>query len=394
MSEPERRLLAGPARPPAHAIIDGATTPRGIPDQAVPARVRRARNPVHRRVLRRVPAPQDRRRSAAAAGRPRVADPDGRGRAARRSVDAGPGRLQGRARAARASNASPSCAIWSSRLDGCVNFDGRKVLYSWIGATRRDWRGQGHFRALTEQSEAWAVSLGYREVVVKTKNRFYDMRAVLAQLGFDVIKFERAAGDAAESKVYLSKQLRPDLVSEHRSRRTVVQADARSPPATPRRLAPRGRIRPRPRLSSPEAVCAAAGGHRFCTEVARRGDRAPPARPMLCRPRRGTDGKARTSAQEDPVAGSFRRRAARRSSGSSPTSRRAGSTCRPTRSCRGSAVHLQVKVPSGDQLNLGPGDPHAAGGLGADDDRHRRMGVRLDDPPPNWRESLALADES
>ena len=99
------------------------------------------------------------------------------------------------------------------------------MLYSWIGATRRDWRGQGHFRALSEQSEAWAVSLGYREVVVKTKNRFYDMRAVLAQLGFDVVKLERAAGDVAESKVYLSKQLRPDLVTEHRSRRTVVQAD-------------------------------------------------------------------------------------------------------------------------------------------------------------------------
>src|SRR5687768_11006524 len=43
------------------------------------------------------------------------------------------------------------------RLRGCVDFDGGKVLYSWIGATRRDWRGQGHFRALTEESEAWAV---------------------------------------------------------------------------------------------------------------------------------------------------------------------------------------------------------------------------------------------
>ncbi len=109
------------------------------------------------------------------------------------------------------------------RLQGYVQFDGRKVLYSWIGATRRDWRGQGHFRALTEQSEAWAVALGYQEVVVKTKNRFYDMRAVLAQLGFDVIKLE-PADDVAESKVYLSKQLRAELVSGHRSRRTVVRA--------------------------------------------------------------------------------------------------------------------------------------------------------------------------
>jgi hypothetical protein len=47
-----------------------------------------------------------------------------------------------------------------------VKFDDRKVLYSWIGGTRRDWRGQGHFRALTEESEAWAHAAGLHEVVV------------------------------------------------------------------------------------------------------------------------------------------------------------------------------------------------------------------------------------
>jgi GNAT superfamily N-acetyltransferase len=122
----------------------------------------------------------------------------------------------------RAVESDPKLRDLVERLRGCIDFDGRKVLYSWIGATRRDWRGQGHFRALTEQSEAWAVALGYQEVVVKTKNKFYDMRAVLAQLGFDVVKFERHAGGPGESKVYLSKQLLPDLVSGHRSRRTVV----------------------------------------------------------------------------------------------------------------------------------------------------------------------------
>jgi len=45
------------------------------------------------------------------------------------------------------------------RLKNSVRFEGRKILYSWIGATRRDWRGQGHFRALTEESEAWAHAL-------------------------------------------------------------------------------------------------------------------------------------------------------------------------------------------------------------------------------------------
>jgi hypothetical protein len=111
-----------------------------------------------------------------------------------------------------------------ARLNGTVNFEGRRILYQWIGGTRRDWRGQGHFRALTEESEVWAMSAGFQEVVVKTKNRYYDMRAVLAQLGFDVIKLEPSIEASAESKVYLSKQLRADLVTGHRSRRTVVHA--------------------------------------------------------------------------------------------------------------------------------------------------------------------------
>jgi hypothetical protein len=111
------------------------------------------------------------------------------------------------------------------RLRGAVNFDGRRILYSWIGATRRDWRGQGHFRALSEESETWAIAQGFHEVVVKTKNRYYDVRGVLSQLQFDVVKYERNDADNAQSKVYLSKLLPPELVEDHRSVRTVVYAD-------------------------------------------------------------------------------------------------------------------------------------------------------------------------
>ena len=110
------------------------------------------------------------------------------------------------------------------RLDGSIRFEGRRVLYSWIGATRRDWRGQGHFRALTEESEAWAVAGGFHEVVVKTKNRYYDMRSTLTQLRFDVVKYERSA-ENGESKVYLSKMLSAEMVAGHRSLRSVVQVD-------------------------------------------------------------------------------------------------------------------------------------------------------------------------
>jgi hypothetical protein len=110
------------------------------------------------------------------------------------------------------------------RLGSAVRFENRKVLYNWIGGTRRDWRGQGHFRALTEESEAWAHASGFHEVVVKTKNRFYDMRGTLDHLEFDVIKYEVHPVDNRDSKVYLSKQLTSDVLRAHTSARTVVQA--------------------------------------------------------------------------------------------------------------------------------------------------------------------------
>ncbi len=120
----------------------------------------------------------------------------------------------------------PKLADLVTRLHESVEFEGRRILYSWIGGTRRDWRGQGHFRALTEEQEVWAIADGFDEVIVKTKNRFYDMRATLDQLQFEVIKYERHAHENGESKVYLSKRLGPHVLDSHRSVRTVVQADA------------------------------------------------------------------------------------------------------------------------------------------------------------------------
>jgi GNAT superfamily N-acetyltransferase len=110
-----------------------------------------------------------------------------------------------------------------NRLQDEVQFVGRRVLYSWIGGTRRDWRGQGFYRALTEQQELWAIEQGFDEIVVKTKNKFYDMRGTLDHLRFQVVKYERHHDDNAESKVYLSKRLQAEMIRTHRSARTVVQ---------------------------------------------------------------------------------------------------------------------------------------------------------------------------
>jgi GNAT superfamily N-acetyltransferase len=124
----------------------------------------------------------------------------------------------------RAQEDEPKLRDLVTRLRDCVQFDGRRILYSWIGATRRDWRGQGFFRALTEESEAWALASGFQEVIVKTKNRYYGMRSTLTQLHFDVIKYERNPIDNGESKVYMSKLLSAELVAGHRSLRSVTQA--------------------------------------------------------------------------------------------------------------------------------------------------------------------------
>ena len=109
------------------------------------------------------------------------------------------------------------------RLGDYVTFQGRRVLYTWIGGTRRDWRGKGFFRALTEQQELWAIEQGFDEIVVKTKNKFYDMRGTLDHLRFEVVQYERYAADNAESKVYLSKKLMAEMITSHRSAKTVVQ---------------------------------------------------------------------------------------------------------------------------------------------------------------------------
>ena len=111
-----------------------------------------------------------------------------------------------------------------SQLRDVVEFPNRKIFYSWIGGTRHEWRGQGHYRALTEQQEEWAHAHGFHELVVKVKNRFYGMRATLDHLNFDVIKFHRHLYDNRESKVYLSKKIGAEVLRQHQTTRSVVEA--------------------------------------------------------------------------------------------------------------------------------------------------------------------------
>src|SRR5580765_7537434 len=118
----------------------------------------------------------------------------------------------------------PKLADLVASLEDVVEFDDRRILYQWIGGTRSDWRGQGHFRALTEEQEVWALANGFDEIIVKTKNKFYEMRSTLAQLHFNVIRFVQHPFESAESKVFLSKRLGQHVIDRHRSRRSVVRS--------------------------------------------------------------------------------------------------------------------------------------------------------------------------
>jgi len=105
-----------------------------------------------------------------------------------------------------------------------VDFNNRKIFYSWIGGTREEWRGLGHYRALTEQQEEWAHANGFHELLVKTKNKFYAMRGTLDHLHFDVVKFQQHRTDNRESKVFLSKKIGTDVLRTHQTTRSVVEA--------------------------------------------------------------------------------------------------------------------------------------------------------------------------
>jgi GNAT superfamily N-acetyltransferase len=124
----------------------------------------------------------------------------------------------------RAQEVSIQLAELVTEVRDVVEFSNRKIFYSWIGGTRDQWRGQGRYRALTEQQEEWAHAHGFHELVVKTKNKFYSMRATLDHLSFDVVKFQRHLRDNRESKVYLSKKIGAEVLNQHQTSRSVVQA--------------------------------------------------------------------------------------------------------------------------------------------------------------------------
>lgn len=59
-------------------------------------------------------------------------------------------------------------------------------FYSWVGAVAPAYRGRGIAQQLLAAQESWCRTNGYREVVVKSYNRFRNMVLLLIRSGYDV----------------------------------------------------------------------------------------------------------------------------------------------------------------------------------------------------------------
>ena len=98
------RAPADPSSGLRRFTVQYPASTRGISHLAVRSRARRARNPIHRGILRRVSAQEDRRGDRSPAERPRPPDSPRHGAAARRSRHRRAGLLQGRPRSAPSGN--------------------------------------------------------------------------------------------------------------------------------------------------------------------------------------------------------------------------------------------------------------------------------------------------
>ena len=159
---------------------------------AIRSRAGRARDSIHRGVFRRVPAQEDRRGDRPPAQRPRAPHP---ARDARRcptirasvvpvsfKVAHEITRAGDRAEARR--SGGTGCATTCSSTAGASSTPGSAARGA-TGAAR------GSSARSPSSRSSWAIEQGFDEIVVKTKNKFYDMRGTLDHLRFEVVKYER-----------------------------------------------------------------------------------------------------------------------------------------------------------------------------------------------------------
>ena len=78
------------------------------------------------------------------------------------------------------------------------------VFYSWLGGVLAERRGQGIARELLYEQERWVRRQGYRQIRVKSRNRFRSMLTLLTKEGYERVAVEPQA-DPADTRIHFLK---------------------------------------------------------------------------------------------------------------------------------------------------------------------------------------------
>lgn len=80
------------------------------------------------------------------------------------------------------------------------------TLYSWIGGVIPTHRNHGIATLLLKHQEHWAIEAGYKQIKVKSMNRYPHMLKMLISNGYEIVAVEGGT-DATERKIVFQKWL-------------------------------------------------------------------------------------------------------------------------------------------------------------------------------------------
>ena len=106
---------------------------------------------------------------------------------------------------------SHSLVLVATRNDEIVGYKAGYALddqrfYSWLGGVLPEHRSRGVADALRQRQEEWAEAQGYRQILVKSMNRFPAMLQMLISRGYLVCGYEDG-GSPQQSKIVFAKTL-------------------------------------------------------------------------------------------------------------------------------------------------------------------------------------------
>ncbi|MDB2386146.1 GNAT family N-acetyltransferase [Shewanella sp.] len=82
-----------------------------------------------------------------------------------------------------------------------------ETFYSWLGGVLPDYRGLGLAKSLLEYQEHWAKMQGYKQMEVKTQNRFPAMLNMLIGHQYQITAMTADKQRLSQNKLHLQKQL-------------------------------------------------------------------------------------------------------------------------------------------------------------------------------------------